>query len=251
MSSKDDALYERQYRTFLENGAKYVTLIGLLSLGAAFVHDFLFWSSIDSRMLSYYVIADHIQTAVAALAGITGLAFVLYALEFLRFSLQKWLQKRFGWKNYYIAGLVYLGGTALISSVLYLVRGTLAWADVTNSALMIATFAYATVLFPPREQTLAEFAKVQLSLPVLAVVVLLATVLFSLSGASRVLTRAASDVVTYAGEDDKKGVSVRASIVRMLDRGVIVRPVNHQGVTFIPRERLIRVDHNSAAAPSR
>jgi hypothetical protein len=70
-----------------EQVAKYGTAIVLIALGAAFFYDFVFWQFLDARMLTYFVLADHIETAgfifvglVIALAAATTVgALVQYA----------------------------------------------------------------------------------------------------------------------------------------------------------------------------
>jgi len=48
--------------------SKYGAAIVVASMGTAFVWDFFFWRALDPRILAYYVLADHVQTAVQIVA---------------------------------------------------------------------------------------------------------------------------------------------------------------------------------------
>ncbi len=50
--------------------AKYGTAIVLIALGSAFFYDFVFWQFLDARMLTYFVLADHIETAGFIFVGL-------------------------------------------------------------------------------------------------------------------------------------------------------------------------------------
>jgi hypothetical protein len=66
--------------------AKYGAAIGLTALATAFLYDSIFWWIVDSRVLGYFVVSDHIQTAVRIISVLV-VAMISCAILLLAMSL--------------------------------------------------------------------------------------------------------------------------------------------------------------------
>lgn len=221
--------------------AKFGTALGLLALGSAFLHDLIFWSYIDTRMLFYYGISDHIETAVAAIGTSLSLllpASALFGVGFvygrrilaqgkspLRTLLWGALAS-FVWSaviGTVIAASIRLIGPSRFGSIAVAI-GLLGFFFITYAGYIVGSWRS-----PARPLTFRAAVGISAAFWLYCVLLL-------------ALFRAEFDPSHYTDLVTTQGSSTTAGrILRILDRGILLRGADGR-VVFIPKDRIIRVD---------
>jgi hypothetical protein len=236
----------RDLSPIAENIAKYGGAIGVIALGVALIYDIVFWWLIDPRMLSYLVLADHIQTAIQMFGFICfgvviGALFSLIASN----SLFKIASLDRTWKI--VAALAIVTGCIVCivwvaSADVGLTRENRA-AVIMSAVGLLVMLAWSVRMSRRRPLWVSPKAFLAaLSWPIVPMVVIFTIGLaVSLSfGTARI--RDKHDVLTV--EPD---MEVSGRIIRLVDRGVIMRRLKDGRVTFVPKERIVRIDQNVPA----
>jgi hypothetical protein len=227
--------------------AKYGATLCMAALGSAFVFDYTFWLLIDPRLLSYFVFADHLQTAVR----IFGLVSIVLAASWLltmvvvyaRFAVTK---SEDVWKV----------ATPLLV-LIFCVLGLLAILfhypsfDLFDRTVFVAMFAglgAMAMLAPVFHRSTATEDDIALhhrpsflrrtlwAIAPLCLFLSMADAVFHAWNTND--GRSASRDAVHLADNS----TVSASIIRLVDRGVILRAKDGR-VVFVPKEQIRYIDH--------
>lgn len=221
-----------------ETATKVVLGLGLASLTTALLYDFVYWSFIDRRVLTFLVIADHIQTAVYALAFIVmAVCGVLVCTALLAIAARKFqttlepISRRwpvaYNWAPEFLAALL---STAVVSyrggSIINVLIG-IVWISVIFRRLFAPDLAMGG--------------------RVLAILIAWVAMTYVVAYADVIATEEAAqgnDVVTVNnGNGPLWSYEVRGLLLRLVDRGAILKGTDGR-IMFFPKERLVRIDQN-------
>jgi hypothetical protein len=218
-----------------EPATKIATLLGFLALGSAFLYDFVFWTSIDRRMISYLVVADHIETAVSALALIILAAGLLYLYQYgIRWRRPQKYEKSgptpVGWK-------ILLGATGVIGAV-----GPFVLKLPEPLLLSLTTTAAFTAVIMALARSLVMRASALFCLWLASIsVVAIWESTVTIDGARKHLD--AIEIESSVGP--RYQYSIYGHVIRWIDRGAVIID-DKQQITFVPKEHIFRVDHHLA-----
>jgi hypothetical protein len=233
--------------TLAEQLVKFGTAIGLLSLGAAFLYDLIFWMTLDWRVLSYLVLADHIETAVKVVGLLLLLATLFAALLAVTSLAEERLVRR-GWSGK-MATTVAMAGVmvAFIAAAflpLFFVPGTYRHQIWLVAAAMLLALA---MVHASRLNRLPSLVSRRLPEYFLrwGLSAALMTAFMAILEANRYISPVSGRTVDLVTVDGGKPKS--AHVIRLVDRGLILRDSDGR-IVFLPKETLRRVDLNVRAS---
>jgi hypothetical protein len=240
--------------------AKYGTAIGLVSLGTAFLYDSIYWSMIDQRLLSLFVISDHIQTAVTMMVSIAVVGVVTLVSYILMIAAGHWLTR---FPHYVVTWLLVLIVAAGIywmlmidSRVLRLLQSpspdigltiqNLAISAVVGTATIALIFRFSQRL-PNLHPRIVEWLKRDRR-RLIPIALLVLWVAVTCIGAM-MYGRWASIGMTFHDRPDtidvvtmEKGTA-SGKVLRVIDRGTIMRLPSDGRIKFIPKEQIRGVEY--------
>jgi hypothetical protein len=221
--------------------AKFGAALGLLALGSAFLHDLIFWSYIDMRMLFYYGIADHIETAVAAVGTALSLLLATSALFGVGFIYGRRIlaQGKSPLRTLLWGALASFVWSAVIAAVIAAsirLIGPFRFGSIALAIGMLGFFftTYAGYIVgswrsPARPLTFRAAVGISAAFWLYCVLLL-------------ALFRAEFNPAHYTDLVTTQGFKTTAGrILRILDRGILLRGADGR-VVFIPKDQIIRVD---------
>lgn len=218
--------------------AKALATLGAVALATAFLYDFTFWSFIDRRVLSIFVVADHIQTAVYAFAitvfMLIGVASCTFGLDWISPRILKILFTRAPWLARRYDTILFFLGT-LIGSFVFSFEGSM-------PAFVVVSIIWLSLIC---RHTFSEGAILRNQLIMALILWLVVTALFAYADARRSQLQSFlyDSVTVETGADRKWNYDLKGRVVRMLDRGVVFRGVDGRMI-FIPKERIQRIDQD-------
>jgi hypothetical protein len=231
--------------------AKCGAAMCIAALCTAFVFDYTLWLIIDPRMLSYFELVDHIQTAVQ-IFGTVSIALaaswiLMFVVIYAGFAANRFDQF---WKV--AAALLLFVLCLLVLGILTSGSGNeFDRATITlMSAGLLVMLTLAFVLHrskSSKSQSAPSHRPFTLRRAVWSVVPL--CIFLTMGGAvlrawSIQDTEATGDVVRLEHDPPLSG-----KVIRAVNRGVIVRDNKGGGVVFTPKEQIRRIDHR--VPPSR
>ena len=227
-----------------EGITKLVAAAGFLALSTAFLYDFTYWLWIDRRILTYLVVADHIQTAVYAFAIIVfAIGGVLFCTWLLALGLPK-LTRGNAKREKWMERAIELGAAVL---------GSLALSFDNNTAVQILIgVVWLSLLFRRLFMPgVSLWSRVMIGL--IAWLVMTALVASSDAAAAMRSTEAPDIIQVDPGKQSPMwSYELRGHLVRLIERGAVIRILDGR-IVFVPKDHLLRIDQgvpkgNSAAA---
>jgi hypothetical protein len=217
-----------------EATTKLIAGIGLLALATAFLYDFVYWAWIDRRMLTFLVVADHIQTAVYAFAiivfAVGGVFFCTWLISLIIPRITQGNPKREKW----LERLMEFAAFAIGSVVL-------AFDD--NSILQIGVIViWLSLLF--RRLFMPDYSL--WPRVIIGLIVWFAITAFIARSDAIEAKRVPifADVVSVeTGKGPLWDYELKGRVLRLIDRGAILRSKDGR-ISFVPKERVLRVDQN-------
>lgn len=224
---------------------RYGAALCIAALCTAFVFDYTFWLIVDPRMLSYFVLADHIQTAVHifGLVSLTlGASWVL-TLVLVYAGLAVTRRDQF-WK---VAMALSLFVLCLIG--LAIATTGFGLADLFDRATIVVMLAGLLVMTAlgilfHRAKSSDESEPRQRPFVVRRAFWGVASLFLFLTTADAVL-RAWSTGITAPSRDVvslEHGSTLDGKVIRHVDRGVILGGQKDGRIVFVPKEQVHRID---------
>jgi hypothetical protein len=231
--------------------AKAGGTLGLLSLGTAFIFDTFLYRMIDMRLLSLFVVSDHIETAIYCLPWIALLTIFLSLIP-TAFAGVIWLldklKERFG-RKFFISLMIFLTAGCLYSgyeaiklsffedqregySAFIVIGAFIVWVWVERRSMPMLS-----------KITPAKMWAVTGRLSILVwLVVTIMTAINSGADIKRKIEYANQspndvDIVTLKDASQMSGL-----VVRVIDRGVILGDYVEKRFLFLPKEQVGRID---------
>jgi hypothetical protein len=240
-----------------EQLAKYSAAIGLFALGSALVHDFVFWHLLDARLLSYFQISDHVQSAIETVGGMI-IGMTVFALAVGLIILLAVILGEF--PNWLLSVVYWLGLVVMVAGLFYgLITGgsPVALDDILTGrrigpllvmmlgiGMMAARIIGSAPSLPRQRVYLRKFMR--------RFGLVLIPMWFFMVGAEaftevdRIERRRAIDAVTL-----DSGNQLFGTVIRNLDRGIMLRDQTDGRLFFIPKEKVHRIEYAPAPpAPS-
>jgi hypothetical protein len=216
---------------------KYGTVVVVVAFATAFLFDFVFWQSLDDRMLSFFVLADHVQTAVMTVALILGIVaslIVIGVIQHLISVFRMTATKRAKWM---------LGMAVLLVGV----TGLLITFRATNVAIKYVagiTWSLATLVIgdtiansKPVWDRKGFVAFLFYVVPVAWIALTILVAVASAEGATA--NRTTTDIIKLDRDAELSG-----RVIRLLGRGVVLRDEKDGRIMFVPKEQIRRIDQD-------
>jgi hypothetical protein len=241
--------------------ARYGAVFGMAALATAFLYDSIFWWVVDRRVLGYFVLSDHIESAVQVivlLVILVALSVVLTLAIDGHAYLHGLLRRRYS--NFYFAVALVIGWLCVVYGVSRVAAGLPSvWSpearQIADIVALLAAIIVSPALFRTEVKPFAEGWRKVLEKPLPSVIVLwsIATCIVAImlglgikhpdGLAPPKMTR---DVVVIENDAELTGV-----VIRVLDKGIVLLDMKDRRILFIPKERVRRVDLDVPSADHR
>lgn len=222
----------------VEAATKLIIVLGLAALTTAFLYDFVFWTSIDRRVLTFLVTADHIQTAVYALAIIMltvgGIIFCTWLFSVISRKFEKALtaiNSRWGNKVYWILEF----GAAALSILALNYEGNV-------FVNILVCVAWLSIIF--RRLFVSDIELWRRAIVVLIAWFVTAGLIAYFDALSVTRASTANDIVTVdTGKSPVWSYEIRGRLLRLAERGAIIKSSDGR-IVFVPKDHLLRIDQS-------
>ncbi len=236
-SSSDNHTLGVAQSSLFELAAKGITALGGAAIATAFIYDAVCFQWLDQRLLGYFSVSDHIETAVYCLVPIIASWGVFVLLAFLRMR-----TSHFGSSPMRPAYAVMSIAVAVgaVVGVAWLAGESWRPHDDRLQAFLFWLSGFAAAEWTSRQIASGNLRKLYVGFPIWWVVL---TVLFASSAGRETLRQlsadnlAVIDTITLSDQGQLFG-----RVVRVLDRGVIVGTVKPPRLIFLPKDKISRVE---------
>lgn len=247
--------------TIWEIGAKVGATLSLISLGTAFIYDAVYYRELDARLLSVFVLQDHIETAIycvpTVLIGALMYVFIAPLLSWRFVKIVFAYENRMSLKAYkaFLIGIIVACASILIllwmvlwftsadkpESIGHPMLGAEPfWEKIVGLIPILVVSTWMTVRTKASDKLQRVIAEAILILPVFW---LITTVLLAVTFANATNRELSSgilrrfDTITI----DDRG-QLFGKVIRVVDKGLILGALGPDHFIFIPKDKIQRID---------